>query len=225
MTRVTLAAFIALALGANGALAQAPADSREQHRPAAAGTPELLPAPATPTSPAGQAGTGGPQGMMGNMPMMMDMMRMMAGVPAGVHTIDHVEGRIAFLRTELKITDAQANAWNAFADALRTNAKKLGEVRASMMSHMGAGQPRAPTLAERLNLQEQWLVARLEGTRALKSAFTNLDSVLSDEQKKTANELLDPHMGMEMMSMMAGQMPPGQMGPGQPMQRPPAGNR
>jgi hypothetical protein len=61
---------------------------------------------------------------------------------------------------------------------------------------MGAGQQRAPTLAEQLNLQEQWLVARLEGTRVIKSAFTNLDGVLSDEQKKTANELLGPHMGM-----------------------------
>jgi len=104
-----------------------------------------------------------------------------------------------------------------------------------MMSHMGVGQQQVPTLAERVNLQERWLAARLEGTRALKSAFTNLDGVLSDAQKKTANELLEPHMGMEMMSMMAGQMPPGQMGPGQspgqmqpgqmPMQRPPAGNR
>src|SRR3569623_1000224 len=35
---------------------------------------------------------------------------------------------IAFLRTELKITDAQSSAWNAFADALRSNAKSLGEV-------------------------------------------------------------------------------------------------
>ena len=153
--------------------------------------------------------------MMGNMPMMMDMMRMMGGGPAGMAMIDHVEGRIAFLRTELKITDAQANAWNAFADALRTNAKKLGEVRASMMSQTGAGQQQAPTLAERLNLQERWLVARLEGTRAIKSAFTNLYGVLTDDQKKTANELLGPQMGLGMMAMMAGQMQPGQMTPGQ----------
>ena len=239
MNRFTLATLMTIALGATGALAQAPADSHEQHHPAAAATPELGPAQATP--PAGQAEAGGQQGMMGNVPMMLNMMEMMRVMgtmgdsPASMGMIDHVEGRIAFLRTELKITDAQANAWNAFADALRTNAKKLGEVRGSMMSHMGAGQQRAPTLAEQLSLQEQWLVARLEGTRALKSAFTNLDGMLSDEQKKTANELLDPHMGMEMMSMMAGQMPPGQMGPGQspgqiqpgqmPMQRPPAGNR
>ena len=52
----------------------------------------------------------------------------------GMATIDHIEGRIAFLRTELKITDAQASAWDAFAEALRTNAKKLGEVRSTMMT-------------------------------------------------------------------------------------------
>jgi hypothetical protein len=229
MNRFTLAALMALALGAN-ALAQAPADSHEQHHPAAAATPELGPAQATP--PAGQTGTGGQQGMMGNVPMMLNMMEMMRVMgtmgdsPASMGMIDRVEGRIAFLRTELKITNAQANAWNAFADALRTNAKQLGEVRASMMSQMGTGQQQAPTLAEQLNLQEQWLVARLEGTRTIKSAFTNLYGVLSDEQKKTANELLGPHMGMGMMPMMAGQMTPGQMQPGQmPMQRPPAGNR
>jgi hypothetical protein len=238
MNRFTLATLMTIALGATAALAQAPADSHEQHHPAAAG-PELGPAQATP--PAGQAEAGGQQGMMGNMPIMMNMRMMrvmgtMGDSPVSMGMIDHVEGRIAFLRTELKITDAQANAWNAFADALRTNAKKLGEVRASMMSHMGAGQQRAPTLAEQLNLQEQWLVARLEGTRAIKSAFTNLDGVLSEEQRKAANELLGPHTGMGMMPMMAGQMTPGQMGPGQmgpsqmqpgqmPMQRPPGGNR
>ena len=209
MNRFTLAALMTFALGANGALAQAPADGHDQHHPAAAGTPEPGP------TQAGQAGTGGQQGMMGNMPTMMDMMRMMGGGPPGMAMIDHVEGRIAFLRTELKITDAQANAWNAFADALRTNAKKLGEVRASMMSQTGAGQQQAPTLAERLNLQERWLVARLEGTRAIKSAFTNLYGVLTDDQKKTANELLGPQMGLGMMAMMAGQMQPGQMTPGQ----------
>jgi len=158
----------------------------------------------------------GQQGMMGNMPMlnimnMMDMMSMMGGGPAGMATIDRIEGRIAFLRTELKITDAQTNAWNSFADALRTNAKKLGEVRTSMMSHMGAAQQQPPALTERLNLQEQWLIVRLEETRAMKPALTNLYAVLTEDQRKTANELLGLHMGLGMMEMMAGQMPLGQM--------------
>jgi hypothetical protein len=120
-------------------------------------------------------------------------------------TIDRVEGRIAFLRTELKITEAQTGAWDAFAESLRANAKKLGEVRGAMMARMNAAQ-QAPG---RLGLQEQWLAARLEGTRAMLAAVTTLYAVLSDDQKKTANEILAPHMGM--MAMMSGQMQPDQM--------------
>ena len=183
MKKAILAAAIATAFGATLGLAQAPTAS-------------------------------GQQGMMGNMPMlnimnMMGMVSMMGGGPAGMATIDRIEGRIAFLRTELKITDAQTNAWNSFADALRTNAKKLGEVRTSMMSHMGAAQQQPPALTERLNLQEQWLIVRLEETRAMKPALTNLYAVLTEDQRKTANELLGLHMGLGMMEM--GQMPLGQM--------------
>ena len=171
----------------------------------------------------------GMMGMMGgNMPMtnMMQMMGMMgpsgagtgcAGM-SGMATIDRVEGRIAFLKTELKITDAQSAAWNAFADALRANAKSLGEVRASMAPQAGVPQQ---GLVDRLALQEKWLAARLEGTRAIKSALINLVGTLSDEQKEAANELLAPHVGMGAMAMMggmqSGQMAPGQMQPGMMM--------
>jgi hypothetical protein len=155
--------------------------------------------------------------MMSGMPMM-NMMRMMGMSGTGMDTIDRIEGRIAFLRTELKITDAQAGAWNTFADALRTNAQKLGAVRASMMGQ-GLGQQQSSTLADRLDLQERWLVARLEGIRAIKPAFANLYTTLSDEQKKTADELLAPHMGM--MPMRSGQMrQPGPMQPGRSMPEP-----
>jgi hypothetical protein len=64
---------------------------------------------------------------------------------------------------------------------------------------------------------------RLEGTRTIKSAFSNLYTVLTEEQKKTASELLGPHMGLGMMEMMAGPMQPGQM-PGT-MQRAPGEKR
>lgn len=157
--------------------------------------------------------------MMGDkMPMMnmMQMMGMMRQSDGGMATVDHVEGRIAFLRTELKITDAQTTAWNAFADALRANAKSLGEVRASMIPQAGA----APhTLVDRLTLQEKWLAARLEGTRAIKSALTNLVGTFSDEQKKSADELLAPHMGMMAMmsAMQDGQKRPDRMQPGMMM--------
>jgi hypothetical protein len=227
MKRMILATIMTIALS-GVAWAQAPAD--DPHHPPGAATP--TPAPAQPTPPAAQSGPSGQQGMMGGMPMM-NMMNMMRDMPmmnmmgmmrmmgmmgrgsAGMATIDRVEGRIAFLRAELKITEAQATTWNAFADVLRSNAKKLGEVRASTMPRPGAGQQQAPTLAARLDVQERWLLARLEGTRAIKAAFTQLYGTFSDDQKKAADELLGPHMGMGMMAMMPGQAGPGQMQPGQ----------
>lgn len=73
-----------------------------------------------------------------------------------------------------------------------------------------ARQP-GPTMADRFDRQEQWLLARLEGTRAMKAAFIKLNEALSDEQKKAANDVLAPHMGMGMMAMMDAQMQPWKM--------------
>jgi hypothetical protein len=211
MKSLMVATMLVLATTSNFAPAQAPA-AGDPHHPPGAATP--APAPAQPSPAPGQ------QGMMGGMHMMnmmgMRMMGMMGPGMGGMATIDRVDGRIAFLRTELKITDAQASAWNAFADVLRTNARKLGEVRSSMMPQPGAAQPQPPTLAARLDLQDRWLLARLEGTRTIKTAFTNLYGTLSDEQKKTADELLAPHMGIGTgMTMMPGAMQQDQMGPSQ----------
>jgi len=226
MKASTIAAALMLAATTAVASAQAPT-ADDPHHPPQSATP--APTPAQP--PTGQPGMGmmgdmpmmnmmgRMRDMMGDMPMMnmmamMRMMRMMEMMGPGMTAIDRIEGRIAFLRAELNITEAQASAWNAFADAMRTNAKKLAEVRASMMARLDAGQQQAPTMAERLDQQERSLLARLEGTRALKSAVTNLYGTLSEDQKKTANELLAPQMGMGMMAMMPGQGP-GQMQPRQ----------
>ena len=241
MKRLMMTTVLAVAALAAPAWAQTPAD-HDAHHPAA--NSASTPAPANPAQPATQPNTNSPQGgmgmmndmknmmssmsMMNNMGMMQSMGMMGSGM-GGMATIDRVEGRIAFLRTELKITDAQASAWNGFADALRANAKKLSEVRASMMAKPSDAQTKASTIADRLDQQEQWLLARLDGTRAMKAAFVKLNETLSDDQKETANDLLAPHMGMGMMAMMSSQMGPGQMGSGkmQPdqMQMPGAGNK
>jgi hypothetical protein len=210
------AALLATTLG-HAAWAQSAAEHEGHH-------PDQKQGQATPKAdqraPAGSQGVNG-GGMMGGKMPMMDMAKMMemmrqSSDGMGMDTIDHIEGRVAFLRTELKITEAQQPAWNAFADALRANAKALGEIRGSMMSQQGAGAG----LVEKLAFQEKWLAARLEGTRAMKSALTNLVSTFSDEQKKAADELLAPQMGM--MPMMSAMQGGGTMGmgmqSGKPMQ-------
>jgi hypothetical protein len=202
-TSIIAAVLIATALNAS-AWAQAP----DPHHPAEGGAPPAVAQPVAPTPP-------GMMGGMADMMRMMQSMRMMGPGMVGMGTIDRVEGRIAFLRAELKITDAQANAWNTFADALRANAQKLGALRPAMMPQPGSSSQQ--TLAERLDVQERWLSARLEGTRAIKAAFIPLVGTFSEDQKKNATELLGPHLGL---AMMPGQMGPGQMGPAQMMMGP-----
>ncbi|MFZ5790113.1 MAG: Spy/CpxP family protein refolding chaperone [Pseudomonadota bacterium] len=227
MAAVALAALFAGApLAASAQTTQDPHHAADQ-----AGTQPAAPAeqPGATPAPGAQPGMTGAAGaqpaMMGNMPMMANMMGMMANMMAMMGTmgqasagapamapngpgmasapaLDHVEGRIAFLRAELGITEAQAGVWDAFADAFRTNAKTLGDLRGTMMPPAGAGSPQAATPVQRLDLEERWLAARLDGVRAIKSAFETLYAALSAEQKKTADELLASPMGPMPMTVM-----------------------
>jgi len=148
---------------------------------------------------AGQDRPAMPQGGMmdrgGEMPMM-------RGGPMGMMGMaDHIEGRIAFLKTELSITDAQMLQWNAFADALRANARRLSEMKATMMQGGGTmmEQGNAPVSApERLDRMEKMMTAMLEGLKETKAALAPLYAVLTEEQKKVADQLIHGPMGMMM---------------------------
>lgn len=227
MRALTLAAALLVTTMGHSVWAQS-ASEHEGHHPDQKGAQEQsMPKANQPETTGSERMQGGGMmggGMMGGKMPMMDMSKMMGMMRrsgdgmGGLEAIDHIEGRIAFLRAELKITDAQQPAWNAFADALRSNAKTLGEVRGSMMSQQqGTG---APSLVETLALQEKWLTARLEGTRAMKTGLTTLAATFSDEQKKVADELLAPQMGMmPMMSATRGGGTTGMgMQSGKPMQ-------
>jgi hypothetical protein len=115
----------------------------------------------------------------------MGMMSAMAG---------HVEGRLAFLKTELKITDTQQPLWDKFADALRDNAKTMTRILQS--STAGVGQ--SASLPDRLAAREKFLTARLDALRSLKAAVDPLYAALSDAQKKTADEIMLTPIGMTM---------------------------
>src|SRR5579863_7340479 len=128
--------------------------------------------------------------MMGGKMPMMDMMQMMmqqlGGGMDGMVTIDHIEGRIAFLKTELKITDAQTSAWNAFADMLRASAQRMAEMRNSMMQGGMMAEAGAPMSApNQLDRMEKMMTGALEAVKATKSALTPLYAEFTDEQKKT----------------------------------------
>ena len=180
-----------------------PAFAEDAHHPPT-GSP-----PARTTEPAPPAPGTTPPGMGSMMPMMQMMQQMMSGMMqdrGAMHRmgmmgmgrmdmmarmqgrmggIEHVEGHIAFLKAELKITEAQAKPWDAFAAALRANAKQLNELRAELAKAPAeAGSP-----VERLALQEKVLAARLEMARRTRPALAALHAALSDDQKKAFGQL------------------------------------
>src|ERR1041385_2268346 len=97
--KTCLSIALAVALAATGAVA---ADAEhDQHHPGTT-PPAATGAPGKSTMPMGSM-----PGNAGNMPMP-GMMQMMMGQNG---MAGHVEGRIAFLKTELKINDAQKPLW------------------------------------------------------------------------------------------------------------------
>ena len=148
--------------------------------------------------PMGKGMGGGRMGRMGDaggmMPMMgMPMPGMMGGgMPMMGMMSGHIEGSLAFIKAELKINEAQTAAWNAFADAVRSNSGAMKEMHEGMMPK----SPRAVDLPERLDLQEKMMTAHLGALKKTKGALTALYAVLSADQKKTANELFAMPMGM-----------------------------
>lgn len=186
-----LASIAALGAGVAVALAASAETGGDPHHP----TLQAAVQPSVPAQIPGRA-IGGmtmmSRGMMGG-----GVMGGGAGMMGfGGMMVDHVEGRIAFLKAELKITDAQNTAWNGFADALRAGAKRMGDARPAMM------RPNARTVSvvETLDARERMLSAALESTRAMKTSFAALNAKLSDEQKKAAAELLAFPMGPGMMA-------------------------
>jgi hypothetical protein len=136
-------------------------------------------------------------GMMGQGGMMMPMMGMMmsqGGMMPMMGMTDHIEGRLAFLKTELKITDAQLPQWNTFADAARASATQMNTMMQQGSAMMQGGTP--PGLPQRLELQEKHLAAHLETLRKMKAAMLPLYASLSDEQKRSADALIHGPMGM-----------------------------
>jgi hypothetical protein len=92
--------------------------------------------------------------------------------------------RIAALRSQLQITDTQAPAWNAFAQAMRDNAAStdaLFRQRASTAARLSA--------LDNMKSYAQVARAYADNIEALATAFEGLYGVLSDQQKLTIDTL------------------------------------
>jgi hypothetical protein len=116
----------------------------------------------------------------------------MQGAATGMESMEQfgsssarLEGRIAFLRAELKISGADAPAWETFASSLRTGRDHLDAARAALQESGRAIDPMV-----RLESYESHLKARTEAMRTTRMAFTALYAQLNDQQKRVATTML-----------------------------------
>jgi LTXXQ motif family protein len=184
----TMAASLALALVTAGAPgARAPGQAADPHHQAT-----QLQAPQPPAAARDQTGMGA-EATMPMMAQMMSMMRMMArggADPFAGLPLTRIEGRLAFVKAELAITEAQMPQWNAAVAAIRTAAAKL------LAGARELQQAPAPTTAlEQMERLERIDTLLLEAIRACRTASAPLYAVLDDAQKRTADELMLGVMG------------------------------
>lgn len=132
-------------------------------------------------------------GMMGNGAMGAWMMGAGGSAQAMCDAMSsHIEGRLAYIKAELKVTDAQEPLWNTYAVAARDNAKTMIARCTAMM-----GRPSSQvSLPDRLDQNEQLMATQLEAVRAMNKALKPLYAALSDDQKKAADQLFLGPMGM-----------------------------
>ena len=138
----------------------------------------------------------------------------------------HTDERIAALKTELQITEAQLPQWNSFADALHSAAKSVETTRyettqpaaakpapiyggersypdagaikktGGPIPEEGAAQGAAGGLRAQLEDHEKRLTERLANLKAIKAALGPLYASLSAEQKRIADGLMVGPMGV-----------------------------
>jgi hypothetical protein len=101
----------------------------------------------------------------------------------------HIDGRIAYLKAELRITDAQAPEFAQVAQAMRTNASAVEQAIAQRRAERGQPQ----TAIQRLETRAQFAALRAQASDRFLTAFKPLYASLADDQKKAADELLTRH--------------------------------
>jgi len=96
-----------------------------------------------------------------------------------------VDGRIAFLKVELKITPTQEAQWQQVEAAMRDNAKALDQTIASIRQNRAGGNA-----IQRLESREQFAKVRSENNSRFLAVFKPLYASLSPEQQRMADQLI-----------------------------------
>jgi hypothetical protein len=96
-----------------------------------------------------------------------------------------VEGRLAYAKTLLGITDSQAAAWKAYADVSRANAQRLQAAQEVVLNAERTG-----SAIDRMHAQTGMMQAQLDAMKALQPATEALYGVLTPEQRERTDVVL-----------------------------------
>lgn len=122
---------------------------------------------------------------MGDMPMMRMGRDMMMHGPM-------TEARLAYLKAELGITEAQTAAWNGYVTAVKARMTAMQGTHQTMMDAMRSGSATA-----RMDAHAKAMESMVETLKTLKPATEALYAVLTPDQKVKADLMLG--MGCCMM--------------------------
>lgn len=102
-----------------------------------------------------------------------------------VHMDAVADGRLAFLKAELSITDAQMDVWAGYADVVKGRVATMQSMRQGMMEAMQTGD-----MTQRMDARISGMEAMVDSMKAIKPATEELYAALSDEQKQRADQLI-----------------------------------
>ena len=156
-----------------------------------AGTAFAQQSPQEPQAPArGQPGSMMRPGMMGHgdwAPWMMGSGRHHGMMMAPGMIQAFAEGKLAFLKSLLGITEAQSGPWNAFAEVVRAQAKSLAE---SQQKRMPASVQPELSLPQWVDLHLETMEEHLAAMKKIKPALDALYQALTPEQRQKADQLI-----------------------------------
>ena len=97
------------------------------------------------------------------------------------------EGKLAFLKSLLGITEAQSGPWDTFADVVRAQAKSVAESQQKRMP--APGRPEL-SLPQWVDLHLEVMEEHLAAIKKIKPALDALYQALTPEQRQKADQLI-----------------------------------
>jgi len=125
------------------------------------------------------------QGMMGQNAMGQNMMARGMGNMAAM-----IEGRLAYLKSALGITQEQEPVWISYVDQVKSQVAAMQGMHQNMIEVMQKG-----SAVDRMDARIGAMEAMLDAMKAMKPATEKLYAGLKDEQKKIADQLIGTHCG------------------------------